>query len=699
MARGQHTGGRRGHAGGRGPCRAPREEAVAPRAARSKDFDEMMEDLDEDGEFRAAREEERKNEGQQKQAELEAERKARQAEEEARQWKHEKIKPQIDVDVAKSKRASKRKGIAEDFAKEDEGIDEEDPDWGDENPGDVPIEPFNLRGEKQEGTFEDGYFVPNVVKRDDLEERDEWLESLEMENAAGIASKVDIPSQQQPKVEATTEEDAVTLLEKLIGELMPEETPAFAMARWGKARKPDRSHRRSKARSGRGGATAQAPKRLGKRKMGPFGWEYEDAPEQANETSDATTAEVAQLDAQSLAVAAVEQTGDQDEAVASKKITLLTELSDALLCKGVYSVYEMRREELEEEAEKQKKLAAKKEMAMKVRLPQREPSTISSKRAAADSLPKVAGSETLQDHDTGAELKQRWTTERIEMMQKASKRGSQKDNLNSTVADISLPTSARSGEAKVQFLSAKDRAGAELEHLTDRGEQPRRNSRSGETGMQPAEDSAEAQLQRVTESSEYPRGNSRSGDTAVQPVEASAGAELERFTELGEQPRGTSRSGDTVVQPAEDKAGAKLSQDQAPDEDQDQELHRLEELAGLLDDELERLGEADEEDEGLIAGKKSADDHPGGRPRSGETGTRPAKDIFDEQLERLGQTDEESEGRIIEKKPVGGCTPEASNSAGTKGIFASLGLSASLDRSSTMSNRHMEESADHTRTN
>lgn len=155
------------------------------------------------------------------------------------------VEHESTIEILRAERAAARSGrtSVQDTVREDQGIDEEDPlihiDDG------IRIEPFNMRREMNEGHFDEaGCYI--LDKDEEKEVLDAWLDSVDQAQRTSTFQGMDRFNSAKDRVSAISRSleeggtpDAgavpvVTVLEMLISELQPLETPSKALQRWRK---------------------------------------------------------------------------------------------------------------------------------------------------------------------------------------------------------------------------------------------------------------------------------------------------------------------------------------------------------------------------------------------------------------------------------------------------------------------------------
>eukprot|EP00450_Noctiluca_scintillans_P021360 CAMPEP_0194527424 /NCGR_PEP_ID=MMETSP0253-20130528/63516_1 /TAXON_ID=2966 /ORGANISM="Noctiluca scintillans" /LENGTH=542 /DNA_ID=CAMNT_0039372357 /DNA_START=33 /DNA_END=1658 /DNA_ORIENTATION=+ len=155
------------------------------------------------------------------------------------------VEHESTIEILRAERAAARSGrkSVQDTVREDQGIDEEDPlihiDDG------IRIEPFNMRREMNEGHFDEaGCYI--LDKEEEKEVLDAWLDSVDQAQRTSTFQGMDRFNSAKDRVSAISRSleeggapDAeampvVTVLEMLISELEPLETPSKALQRWRK---------------------------------------------------------------------------------------------------------------------------------------------------------------------------------------------------------------------------------------------------------------------------------------------------------------------------------------------------------------------------------------------------------------------------------------------------------------------------------
>jgi len=186
------------------------------------------------------------------------------------------IAQESKIEILRAQRAAQRCGRfgVQDTTRENEGVDEEDPHNSIYDG--IRLEPFNMRREMAEGHFDEGGFY--ILNKDEEKEvTDAWLDTVDKASKAATFQKIEKQQQigqvaasrlsalcrnlgepeeeeadekevesekatdNQPKCDEKEEEEPenpeeeIAILEALIGELLPLEKPAEALARLARA--------------------------------------------------------------------------------------------------------------------------------------------------------------------------------------------------------------------------------------------------------------------------------------------------------------------------------------------------------------------------------------------------------------------------------------------------------------------------------
>ncbi|KAL8438709.1 hypothetical protein Efla_005247 [Eimeria flavescens] len=204
---------------------------------------------------------------------------------------------------------------------------EADPDEADA--GEVPLEPFNMRKEMQEGAFdEDGTYLWRKTNPDEV--RDPWLDSLADSSSSvsdAVRQRLFAASESSPVPEVSV--DVVDSLRKILQVLHPTETPSRALRRLAEGGPSRGPH------AAAGGAPSKGKGK--KSRLLP------------------ALAAAAERDAAAAAAAAATATeagGGLDSGEKQKAFDSLTEICTALLATG-RNVYFLSKQQLEEMLQKE----------------------------------------------------------------------------------------------------------------------------------------------------------------------------------------------------------------------------------------------------------------------------------------------------------------------------------------------------------